>query len=1024
MFKRILSLVVICSFLITQPSAIMAQSFNPEGIASELRLTSKDKIIPKEEGYEKFTCPSCKRQFEIKVNPEDLVFERGLQKITCPYDGTEFYPQSRTEEMEQEIQYETIKCPTCGKEFKGYVDIKAILRGESQLLVCPYEKKNFYFKAEAFKPAALKLANMQTVICPVDKRTFRAYIDFANPKELTCPYDGTRFFPTPESIVLIPGRDTLSLSETMPQGFMNVNGVMQPFMGQQQSAGGMVSILPEDKPSRIEAMFFEHIPLYVSTTIKQFGYDIFKPVEKVGPETETKSQKGTGESQGGDKLLKSLLGAKKQTDAFFGESSTEGGFSIFNTPTEIASINDYILGPGDVLRISIWGQIQDVFFVTIDSEGIILLPKVGPLYLWGLKFSEAENLIKENLLKAYTNIQMNVSISKLRSIKVFVLGEAEKPGAYTISSLSNAFHAIYAAGGPTKLGSLRKIKLVRKGNPEMPIDLYKILLEGENAQDYKLQSGDTIFIPPIGDVVGIAGNVKRPAIYELNEKIKLNDLMEMAGGLSSVGYVQRIQLERIQDHLRKTVLDLEFKSLADLKDSPNNLSLQDGDLILIFPINSIRYNFVSINGSILRPGDYELKGGMRLKDLIDKAGGALPGTYLKRAEIARFKGDQTREVIPFSLAELMDGKEEVNINLKEWDIVTIYSKEEVLPTLFVEVEGAVNKPGPYELTENMKISDLIFRAGGLKRNAAMSRAELFRSFYESGTKTVNIDLNEILSKDTEEANKNDLSLEEGDYLFVREDVNMGEKTVVILAGEFKYPGKYAVEKGTTLSEVIKRAGGFTKGAFLDGCVYTRESVRVAQQKMINNFLDAEQKALLQEESSMAVGMTPVQVEARDKLIEYRRKLVEKLERTGASGRILIQLNADLDKFTKSEYNVVVEDGDVLQIPVPPSTVQVVGNVYGQGVITFSEGKGIDYYINKVGGLTKYGDANRIFIIRANGETISSFVRAVKVKRGDTIVVPEEFKYKTLPGLVFKDLIQVLYQAALGAAVTITAINSM
>jgi len=1032
MIRKILIFTVIFSWVVHGPLVMFAQDSVIEELASE--LTVVEDVPQYEGGYEKLNCPSCSKQFEIVIDPNDQEFQKGIKSIICPYDGAKFFPIKLTVKK-QELRYEEVKCPTCGKEFKAYVDIRSMLLGHSQVLTCPYDEKKFHFKGQQIKPAVFAWANLYTVMCPTTKRTFKAHIDFEDPKELISPYDGTKFFPTPELIVSkyqmgVPTTGMPGLyggsSYPMPAGqFPYTGSGLGAPTGMTPAAGGIGGQwMLEEKPSRIEEIFSKNIPLGVSKNIKQFGYEIFKPVEKAPLTKDDKTQaEGEAGSEKG-KLLKELLGAGEGSEVLPSDSGMRGGPSVFTSPTEIPVLSDYVLGPGDTLKVTIWGQAQEIFSVVIDPEGKILLPKVGPMYLWGLKFSEAEERIKKSLLKTYANIQVSVSMGGLRGIKVFVLGEAEQPGAYTISALSNSFHALYAAGGPDKLGSMRKIKLTRKGSPELSIDLYNILLKGDNSQDYKLQANDTIFIPPIGDTVGVAGNVKRPAIYELSGKTKLSDVIEMAGGISPVGYLKRIQLERIQDHQRKVVLDLEFKSLLDLKNSQNNLELQDGDLVLVFPITSIRHNFVSIAGNILRAGDYELKDNMRLKDLIDKAGGILPGTYLKRAEISRFRGDKTKEIIPVSLTELMDGMEKANIPLKEWDAVRIYTKREILPSLFVMIDGAVNKPGKYELTENMKISDLIFRAGGLKRNAFMLNGELFRSFADPAATIFNIDFNKALSKYSEESKNHDLFLEEGDHLFVREDTSKKEKTIIALSGEFKYPGKYAVEKGARLSAVIKRAGGFKDGAFLDGCVFTRESVKRTQERALKNFLDSEQSALLKEQSALAVGLTPVQAASRDKLIKYRKELTERLSSVVFQGRVLIKLNSDTVKFVGSEYDMVIEDGDSLHIPSAPSTVQVVGNVYGAGTVAFSEKKGVDYYINKVGGLTKYADASRIFVIRANGETISHFVRAVKIKRGDIIIVPEEFKYRTLPGLVVKDVVQVIYQATLGAAVTITAINSL
>lgn len=1025
--KKILN--VILAFLILNSTDGWGQLAEVSRLIGQLR---QEEVEPKpvktqEEIWKKFRCPSCDREFEIKIDPEDIELKKGIKKIICPYDGTEFYPRILAEEKET-LKYYTVRCPKDGKEFKAYIDIKGLLSGAPQVLICPYDKTKFYFKAETFKPGALLKANLFTVICPNDRRTFKAYINPENPGELTCPYDGTRFFPTRDLIIEqigIPGAGIKDLGKTLSSVGVSV-GRMQGAVpiGQMVQATSTVPFI-EEPPSRIEQIFSKQLPLSISKHIKQFGYEIFRPSQplrrRVREPEISRQAKGTSSEL---KLLRAILGSEQQPSELTEDFGTGGGYSYFTSPAEIPAITDYVLGPGDSLKVTIWGQIQQIFTLTIDSEGKVLLPKIGPVYLWGLNFGEAERLIKEKLSSAFANIQISVSMGRLRGIKVFVLGEAKSPGAYTVSALSNSFHAIYAAAGPKKIGSMRKIKLIRKGSSEKPIDLYNILIKGDNTQDYKLRGNDIIFIPPIGAVVGIAGNVKRPAIYELKEKIKLSDLIELAGGFTPVGYLQRIQLERIEDHRRKIVSDLEFKSIADLKKSPENIELQDGDLVLVFPIVPLRYNYVSISGNVLRPGDYEFKQGLRLKELIDKAGGILPGTYLRRAEIARFKGDQTRQIIPVNLVRLLEGDESENILLNEWDVITIYSKKDVLPQFFVEIDGAVHRPGRYELTENMTISDLVFRAGGLKRSASLKNAELFRIFSNPGPDLIKIDLDKILVDDFKGHNKFDLTLEPGDHLFVRELNTSAQKIIITLSGEFKYPGKYAVEKGTHLSEVIKRAGGFTENAFLDGAIYTRESVKVAQRKMIKNFLASEQEALLQEHASLAIGLGGGQAQARNQLIEYRKKLIEKIGTIEVTGRILIRLNKDLERFAGSEYDVIIEDGDTLHIPTFPSTVQVIGNVYGPGTVTYSENKGVDYYINKVGGLQKYADAKRIFIIRANGETVSRFVRAVRVKRGDTIVVPEEFKYRTLPGLFFRDIVQTIYQIGMGAIVTVTALNTL
>jgi polysaccharide biosynthesis/export protein len=259
------------------------------------------------------------------------------------------------------------------------------------------------------------------------------------------------------------------------------------------------------------------------------------------------------------------------------------GYGIFETPNKFSPVEltpvppEYIIGPNDEIIISIWGKVQETFKVQVDRDGKIILPKAGAVYVWGLKFSEVEPLIHKQLEQYYTNLQLSVTMGRLRSIKVFVLGEVKRPGSYTISALATSFYALFSAGGPTKVGSMRNIKVI-SGNSEKPIDLYDILLYGSKKSDYFLNSGDIIYVPSIGRIAGIAGSVKRPAIYELSGRETLNDLIKMAGDVAPIGYLKRVQIERIEAHKQKIVTDLEFNK------STENFEIEDGDFILISPI--------------------------------------------------------------------------------------------------------------------------------------------------------------------------------------------------------------------------------------------------------------------------------------------------------------------------------------------------------------------------------------------------------------------------------------------------------
>jgi protein involved in polysaccharide export with SLBB domain len=555
---------------------------------------------------------------------------------------------------------------------------------------------------------------------------------------------------------------------------------------------------------------------------------------------------------------------------------------------------------------------------------------------------------------------------------------------------------------------MRNIKLIRENKTEEPVDLYKFLLEGDKSQDYRLSASDTILVMPIGDVFGIAGNVKQPAIYEIPSPIKLKALLEISGGVNPVGYLQRIQVERVYQHQKKIVLDLEFKDALDLKKSSEEIELQDGDLVLIYPIGPLKRNYASITGNVQRPGDYELKTGMTVKDIIDKAGGFLPGTHMERADVMRTHGQKNKKVIPVDLYKIFAGDTKENMPVEEWDQITVYAKSDVSPVKFVGIDGAVNNPGQYELTDDMLISDLVFVAGGLKQSASEENAELFRvAGDDQQPELLRINLFNILNK---KMGSTDFALKEGDHLYVRERAEYAQEKVIKLTGEFKYPGDYVIRKGERLSSIISRAGGFTDRAYLKGAVFTRKSVKELQKEMVRKFVESEQQAILQEEGSLAIGTSGSQSSARKELIEYRNNQIKTLESVGIFGRVVINLD-ETDKIQGTEDDILLEGDDALYVPERPSVIQVVGNVRNQNIVTYKAKRGVDYYLAKAGGLTKNADKRGIFIIKANGEAVGTFAKIRYLEPGDTIVVPEAFKYKTPTGIIFKDAFQFTAQIA-------------
>ena len=965
MTRRILALIIIFAFTVN--SALPAFAQNSVELEQMVRTKMKDmskqdrvkdgadeQDVP-EDSWHTFICPVCEKEFQVPDADVTDEMRKGTEEVICPYDGTAFIPReiAMRNALKQEPEYVNIVSPYEKREFKARMDMDSIASGA--VITDPYTGKKFRYIKQTIKPED----EWKVLISPNDGRKFRIRVfnkDNYSKEDVSSPYDGDRFNP-----------DWQYMSE-------------------------------KDMSSDIEKMFSREIPIAVSKAIKQFGYDLFPEKPQIRRIGEKEEEKEESDETGKDDKTQARFGMLQ--NKLLGESPRsqfdEGMYTELST---IPVSDDYVLGPGDKLIINLWGNIQQKLELDIDGEGKVILPQVGPLSLWGVKFSEAKKLIEENLGKFYTNFQINVSMGKLRSIKVFILGEAKKPGAYMVSSLATVFDLLYQVSGPSKIGTLRRIKLTRANKTEEAIDFYDYLLKGDKSQDFKLDSGDSIFVAPIGSVVGIAGNVKRPAIYELKgNNISMNELLETAGGISAVGYLQRIQVERIKDHERKIVFDLDFENAQALKNTSSNIMLQDGDLVMISAVAPVRHNYVSIAGNVRRQGDYELKPGMKIKDLIDEAEGVTQGAYLDRAELSRFRDDKTREIIPINLGRLLSKDETENIELKEWDRLYIFTKSEVIPTFFVRIEGAVYRPGEYELTDNMRISDLIFRASGLKKTATLRNAELYRRVIGKEPQVITVDLASIFDPRTKES---DLYLQEGDQIFIREETKWLGTREIDISGQVVFPGKYMAAPGERLSAVIKRAGGFTDKAFLPGVIFIRRSVEKYQRQMIKKFVDSEQEAILKEESSLAINLSDSLSTARREMIKYRQKQLQAMESADLIGRVVIKVDT-LDKFEGSANDVELEDGDSIAIPLVPSSVQVIGNVYAPNAVTFIEGKGIDYYINKAGGFTKNADKKGIFIIKPSGEAIGKFTQAMKIERGDTIIVPEIFKYKTPTGLIFKD----------------------
>jgi len=724
----------------------------------------------------------------------------------------------------------------------------------------------------------------------------------------------------------------------------------------------------------------------------------------------------------------------------FGYNLFRATVSTFAPVTDVPVGPDYVIGPGDRFDVTLWGRVEGSYAAEVDRNGEITLPKVGSIKVWGLTFSELKEYLLREFSKHYKGFYMNVVMGELRTIRVYVVGEVVTPGSYSLSSLSTLYNALFAAGGPSKRGTLRNIQLIRNGKIIRSIDLYDFLLRGDKSQDERLQSGDTIFVPIIGPVAGIAGNVMRPAIYEIKNTLTLREMFDLAGGVTSLGYLHRVQIERIVAHEKRIVEDFDLTGYAKQWDFPGlKANLKDRDLVKILPILPTTQDIVYLEGHVTRPGGYEFKEGMRLLDLIPSFDELLPEPYLDYADIRRLvPPDFHPETIPFHLGRLLTGDRSQNIELTEQDTITVYPRDTLREVPRVTISGEVQRPGKYRLLDNMKVKDLIYNAGNLKRSAYLSEAEITRLVKtEKGvaSKVIMINPGEALKENPE----HNIPLTEDDYVFVRQIPEWYTDKTVSVDGEVRFPGVYSFSKGETLSSVLERAGGYTERSYLKGAVFTRESAKRAQEERLRGYIDRLEEDILRSQAQVAEAtVSDAEAKSLEQSMLVKRELLRKTREARATGRVVIVLGP-LETLRGSIYDLELEEGDTLFIPPVPGVVNVLGSVYNQTSIIYTKDKTVDFYLSKVGGPTPDAEEGEIYLVKADGTVISKTQKgafgitwvpeenrwisggfmAARVEPGDTILVPSKvtrFVWKR----ELMDWTTILYQIAVTTGVVIAA----
>lgn len=658
--------------------------------------------------------------------------------------------------------------------------------------------------------------------------------------------------------------------------------------------------------------------------------------------------------------------------------------------TDLPAGGDYLLGPGDNVNITLYGSLSQTLRRVVDAEGRIALPEVGAVLVAGKSLNQAQEFVERELSTQLRNIKVDLSLTRLRNVRVYVVGDVQRPGAYDISSLATPLNALLAAGGPTSHGSFRIVRHLRGNQLISEVDLYEFMLHGMRTDGERLRAGDTILVPPVRPQVTITGMVRRPAIYELKNEKCLEDVLTLAGGVLVTGALRQINIERVEAHQKRTMMSVSVPNTADektVKTDLSNFNVQDGDRITIAPILPYSDQAVYLQGHVVRPGKFSYQPGMKITDLIHSYEELLPEPS-DHAEIVRLEPPDFRPAtIEFNLGNALAGDEK--LELKPFDTVRIYGRYEV-DAPKVAVFGEVLRPGEYPLTNGMSAADLVRLAGGLKRGARTETAEL--SSYEVGGEKVAVSHRVVeIGKALNGENHSDLKLKPGDVLTIHQIEGWAEiGASVQITGEVAHPGTYGIQQGEKLSSLIERVGGFRPGAYPQGAVLERVQVKELDDKSRQALIRRIESAQPNVKSTEGLAFTSA-------FMQQQQVMLQRLKAQQPNGRLVIRISPETAKWENSPTDIELRPGDTIFVPKRPGFVLVNGQVNNPSAVTFIPGKNAGWYLQRAGGVTDFGNQKGIFVIRADGSVVGSKgasswfsgnVLSTMMQPGDTVVVPD------------------------------------
>lgn len=674
-----------------------------------------------------------------------------------------------------------------------------------------------------------------------------------------------------------------------------------------------------------------------------------------------------------DDSLMMLMNEKDNSRKVFGRDIFNKQNLTFQPSTNMATPKNYILGPGDQVVIDVWGASQQTFTETISPDGNITIEGVGLIRLGGMSVSQARSALKSRLGQSFSGCQFNLSVGDIRTIQVQVAGEVNMPGTYSLSSLSSAFNALYAAGGINDNGTLRNIKVYRRGRLISNVDVYDYIINGNSSGDVQLQDNDIIVVGPYDCLVNVMGKVKRPMWYEMKSTESVKQLMMYSGGFTGDAYTDKVRLTR------KAGAEYSVFTIGEFEMASFNL--KDLDEVQVDSVRARFSNMVEVRGAVKHSGMYQLGGNIQtVRELLLACDGLAEDAYQERAVMHRQKDDLTLEAMSLDVKGILNGTA-ADVPLKNNDMVFIPSKTEMLGERKLTIDGEVVYPGVYPYAENTTIRDIILQSGGLTEAGSLARVDVFRRLRDAkavtdtrrSAESFSFSLDETygLVKDTT------FFLMPFDEVYVRKSPAYEAQQNVTVRGQVNFAGQYSMtSKDYRLSDLIKAAGGFTQLAYVPGARLVR---KMTEDEKLQRDKSLEQAQIQMYEESLKKDVT-ASFEQMDTLLNMKMSMDD-------SYPVALDLEAAMEK-PGSLQDIVLREGDIITIPQYSNTVKISGEVSYPISMNYVKGKKLSYYINHAGGYGNKARKKTVYAVYANGgvEKIKKH-RSKSIQPGCEIVVP-------------------------------------